>query len=120
MFDIIKQFGVTGLAVLATFYLIRDVLGPLVKAANRRWSAQPEQPGRIELIEHDVRSLGERADEFQKSLDDSGVAIDNKMDMILQELKEMRQEFGEKLFQLAERTKGTEKDIEHLLKRHSH
>ena len=120
--DVLKTFGVAGLAVLVAFFLVRDVLAPLVKSVTHK-SKQPSEPNRVQVLELNLTKLTTRVEDFGKilceqneSVDKLGQAVDNKMDIMLQELKEIRDEFADAYREMAQRISKAETHIEHLLK----
>lgn len=125
--DIIKSVGLTGVAVLVAFYLVRDVLGPLVKYVTRK--AKGEGPHatehdsvvpRMAVLEVNLGTLETKVADFRQLLEQSGAAMDNKLDIVLEELKDMRAEFTRTLSNLTERITRTETHVEHLLRNKSH
>lgn len=122
--DIIKSVGLTGVAVLVAFYLVRDVLGPLVKYVTRRAKGETEPHDkshepiapRVAVLEVNLGSLETRVADFHQLLEQSGAAMDNKLDIVLEELKDMRGEFTRTLANLTERITRTETHVEHLLR----
>lgn len=130
MLDLLKTFGWTGVAILCVFYLVRDVLGPLVKTVTRKAKGEsgesrtkppdncPLVPdiGRIAVLEFNLNTLNVKVTDFTKALEDAGISVDNKLDIMLQEMKEMREEFTSTLIKFSDRMARTETHIEHLLK----
>ena len=130
MLDLIKTFGIAGVAILAGFYLIRDVLGPLVKTVTRKAKGESGEPrnkppdncplvpdiGKIAVLEFNLNTLNVKVTDFTKALEDAGISVDNKLDIVLAEMKEMREEFTSTLIKFSDRLARTETHIEHLLK----
>lgn len=120
--DLLKSIGITGIAVLVAFYLVRDVIAPLVKNVIRRSRVESE-PRRLQVLEVNLSTLTTRVEDFGKVLaeqnemvDKLSISVDNKMDIVLAELKEMRDEFSEAYRAMAERIAKAETHIEHLLR----
>lgn len=123
MMDVLKSVGIGGLAVLACFYLVRDVLAPLVKSVTRKAKPNGSPETRILALEVDLGKVSTRVEDFSTllqeynaSVDTLGRSMDNKMDIVLQELSEMRSEFTEAYRAMTERIAKAETHIEHLLR----
>lgn len=121
--DLLKSIGITGVAVLVAFYLVRDVLGPLVKSVLRRPKSNASPEARVIALEVDLGKVSTRVEDFAKLLAESnetmdklGQSVDNKMDIVLQELSEIRGEFSEAYRAMTERIAKAETHIEHLLR----
>ena len=122
--DLLKGIGITGVAILVAFYLVRDVLGPLVKSVLRKTKPTiGTQDNRVLALEVDLAKTSTRVEDFAKllaesneAMDNLGRAVDSKMDIVLQELQEMRGEFTEAYRAMTERIAKAETHIEHLLR----
>lgn len=125
--EVLKTLGAGGLIVLVCFYFVRDVLAPLVKTVTRRTKSNGNPPDRVLALELDLGKLSIRVEDFSTLLkqhsalvDTLGQSMDNKMDIVLQELTDMREEFGKAYRAMTERIARAETHIEHLLRGKGH
>lgn len=72
--DVIKTFGVAGLAVLVAFFLVRDVLAPLVKSVTHK--NKPSEPNRVQVLELNLTKLTTRVEDFGKILYEQNESVD--------------------------------------------
>lgn len=140
LLDLLKSYGIGGLAVLVSYYLVRDVLSPLVKMARRKSAPPPVVPlplpgdNKLQVLELNFKEMSTKVTSFEALLEQSGSAMDEKLDIVLadnkdfrdllmEELRKLRdtvtqgqKEMGEKFAAVNERIKGAETHLEHLLK----
>lgn len=144
MIELVKTLGIAGAAAVALIFLIRDVLGPLVKYVVEKKkriaddAPRPKADDRVRVLEIDLAKLstqvtnletvlGGKNTELQTLVDERSIATDNKLDIVLAELKSLREDHDEQHRALAdrmaeqyrilgERIKGVETDIKHLEK----
>lgn len=118
-------------------YVVTKDLGiPLVRSINDRKKAKSETPPpkpsecpyieplktRVIALELNftqqtarLADLGELFKEERKSMEDASVMSDNKLDMVLAELKEFRESIETRLGNVTERLAVTETNVGHLL-----
>lgn len=112
--DLVQTLGVS---LLVLYLLVRDVIGPLVKKLiNRDKDAQegPTQTARLTVLEVDLGNVRAQLVDFERALEEAGKNLDNKLDMVLAELAELRNETAEAHRMLGERIRATEVHIEHM------
>lgn len=120
-------------ALWAGYVIIKDLIVPLAnKIMHRKEDAAPRpecpllQPltTRVNVLEVNLAressrmlDLAEALKEHVTSTSHSFDVMENKLDMVLQELKEFRESVEDRVSKLGERMKGAEVNLEHLLKR---
>lgn len=127
--DLLKSIGATGLLLLVCFYLVRDVLAPLVKSVVRKSKEPKVEPveaqnkEKIAVLAIDLTRLTTKVGDFQEMLEQNSAnterqfqAVDDKIDIVLSELKEIRDEFGNSFRAMTERIAKAETHIEHILR----
>jgi len=122
--------GTLGAALLIIYLLVKDVTIPLVKKLlrkNRLMDPEDRPLGslekRIEVLEINLSNERVRLADFAEMLKDqaraseqASIITDQKLDRVLAELKEIREEFERRYAGFGERLRGVEVHIEHLLK----
>lgn len=123
-----------GIAVLAVYVLAKDVIRPLVKQVlgkkddDNVHRCPIRLDGRVSVMEINLTKLETRIVDFGRLQEEYSTAVDNKLDMVLAELKELRDHFDgritkladrvdERLTTLGERMATAETDVKHLLQR---
>jgi hypothetical protein len=110
---------VLGVFALALYTLIKDVLSPLVKRVLKTKLPATEREtvsdSRLAVLEVNLTAVTAQVVSFDKLLSDTSIAIDNKIDLVLVELKELREEQAEAHRNMIERISRAETHIEHLL-----
>lgn len=129
MIELVRTLGIAGAAAVAFIFLIRDVLGPLVKyTVEKKTKASDEGPrkgDRVTVLEVNLSNLttqvvkletalGAQTDQLQEFVDERAVATDNKLDMVLAELAELRKEHTDQTRMLGERIARVEENVRHL------
>lgn len=130
--DLLKSIGATGLLLLVCFYLVRDVLAPLIKSVTRKSKESNDEPveaqnkEKIAVLAIDLTRLTTKVGDFQELLEQNSAnterqfqAVDDKIDIVLSELKEIRDEFGNSFRAMTERIAKAETHIEHILRTRS-
>lgn len=134
MIDLVKTLGIAGAAAVAMIFLIRDVLGPLVKdVVGKKKAAEQMRPGadRVTALEINLTNLSTQVTQLESRLgvkntelvnlvDERSIATDNKLDIVLAELKSLREDHAEAHRQLGERIARAETNIEHILRTARH
>lgn len=131
--DLLKDIGATGLWLLVCFYLVRDVLAPLVKSVTRKAKngiegrEETQNKEKIAVLAIDLTRLTAQVADFHSLLETNTQnnerqfqAVDDKIDIVLAELKEIRDEFGSSFRAMTERIAKAETHIEHLLRTRTH
>lgn len=128
--ETLKSIGATGLLLLVCFYLVRDVLAPLVKSVTRKGKTEPkaepvevQNKEKIAVLAIDLSRLTAQVTDFHALLEQNSEnterqfqAVDDKIDIVLSELKEIRDEFGNSFRAMTERIAKAETHIEHILR----
>lgn len=130
MIELVTKLGLYGVLGIAAVYLFRDVLGPLVRyvVEKKKQTAEARpKADRVTALEVNLSNLttqvvklenamGERATETQNLVEERAIAADNKMDMVLAELKSLREDHHEAHRMLGERIARAEANIENLVR----
>ena len=107
MMDILRNLGIGGLALLVCYYLIRDVLGPLVKKALGKNNGNPND--RVMVLEVNFATLSTKVADLRELMNLHQASMNSKLDLVLKEVRQIREV-------LTERIAKAETHIEHLLK----
>lgn len=112
--------GATGGLVIVLYLVVKDVLAPIVKSTfkgkkQHDTELQPTDETRLRVLEVNLSAVTAQVVSFDKLLNETGESLDNKIDLVLAELKEMREEQAESARILTERIARAETHIEHLL-----
>lgn len=113
---------ILGVAILSVYTLIKDVLVPTVRKAlktGKEIPVIPSEPSRLAVLEVNLSAVTAQVVQFDKLLQETSISHDNKLDLVLAELKELREEHAAAHQQLTERIAKAETHIEHLLQRTS-
>lgn len=130
MIELVKTLGIAGAAAVAMIFLIRDVLGPLVRyVVGKKKAAEPMRPGadRVTALEVNLTNLstqvtqletrlGVKNTELQTLVDERSIATDNKLDIVLAELRDLREAQAEQHRHLDVRLARVEENVKHLEK----
>lgn len=122
-----------GLSLLIGYLAIKDVIGPLVKYVIKKkkgedHSDDPRCPigvdDKVRVLEIDlvgvktrVASFSELLDEHVKRAEATATALDDKLDVVLAELKDFRESIDTRLRVLEGWAEGVKVHLDHLLKR---
>ena len=115
-----------GILALVLYFAVKDVIAPLVRQMMKRkvdpgHSQHPlSNQQRINVLELDLVGVKAQVVDLRDLLaqgNEATTALDQKMDVILQDFQEMRSEVAEFHRLMAERITRAETHIEHLLRR---
>jgi hypothetical protein len=111
--DVISTLG---LALMVIYVLVKEVIGPLVRKKPSVDTTTDLVPVRLSVLEVNLKTMESRIVEFRQLIERTGQAqdqassaLDNKMDIVLAELKEFRE-------QVATRLTRVETEVETLLR----
>lgn len=140
MIELITKLGLAAGVTVVAYALVQKVLGPLVAyVVDRKRTADVAKPkaDRVTALEINLTNLSTQVTQLETRLgvkntelvnlvDERSIATDNKLDIVLAELKSLREDheqqhraLSERMADqyriLGERIKGAETNIEHLL-----
>lgn len=125
-----------GLTLIIVYLLIKEVLGPLVKHVLRKKANEPVDAHKVDgekcpigvdvrvtALEVNLSNLSARVVDFPRLLadqerraDETATVTDNKLDLVLQSIDELKAEMSTAHLKMAERMTRVEAIIEHVLK----
>lgn len=129
MVELLKTIGIGGLAVLVCFYLVRDVLGPLVKRAVKKGNGNGDEKqekqdkfpesaqARVLALELNWSAVSAQVVSLESLLNRTVQSVDHKIDTLLERLTEIRDGQAEHNRLMSERMAKAETNIDNLKER---
>jgi hypothetical protein len=123
--EVLKGIGIDGLAVLVCFYLVRDVLGPLVRSVVKKRKTATEDratvatttENRVLALELNWAAVTAQVVSLEALLNRTAQSLDHKADTMLVRLTEIRDEQAEHNRLMAERMARAETHIDNIKER---